>query len=54
LLEDLAFLLGFCFDCGGRLGRKDGEVVCEKCGRIWGVENVSESVPFPEDDLVRG
>jgi len=50
LLEDLALLLGFCFDCGGSLGCKDGEVVCERCGRVWGVENVDESVPFPEDE----
>jgi len=50
LLEDLALLLGFCFDCGGSLGVVDGEVVCEKCGRVWGVENVDESVPFPEDE----
>jgi len=50
LLEELALLLGFCFDCGGCLRNVDGEVVCEKCGRVWGYENVDESVPFPEDE----
>ena len=50
LLDDLALLLGFCFDCGGSLGCKDGEVVCGRCGRVWGVENVDGSVPFPEDE----
>jgi len=50
LLEDLALMLGFCFDCGGGLGCKDGEVFCERCGRVWGVENVDWSVPFPEDE----
>ena len=50
LLEDLALLLGFCFDCGGSLRVVDGEVFCERCGRVWGVENVDWSVPFPEDE----
>jgi len=49
LLDDLALLLGFCFDCGGSLRVVGGEVFCEKCGRVWGVENVDWSVPFPED-----
>ena len=48
LLEELALFLGLCFECGGRLRRIDGEVVCEGCGRVWGYENVDESVPFPE------
>jgi hypothetical protein len=52
LLDDLALLLGFCFDCGGSLSVVGGEVVCEKCGRVWGVENVDESVPFPEAENV--
>jgi len=50
LLDDLALLLGFCFDCGGSLRVVDGEVVCVRCGRVWGVENVDWSVPFPEDE----
>ena len=50
LLEELALLLGFCFDCGGCLRNVDGEVVCEKCGRVWGYENVDESVPFPQGE----
>jgi len=50
LLEDLALMLGFCFDCGGSLRVVDGEVVCERCGRVWGVENVDWSAPFPEDE----
>ena len=38
------------FACGGSLVSVDGEVVCEKCGRVWGYENVAESVPFPEGE----
>jgi hypothetical protein len=47
-VEELSVLLGVCFECGGRLKRADGEVVCEKCGRVWGFENVDENIPFPE------
>ncbi|MDW8023113.1 MAG: hypothetical protein RMJ15_05190, partial [Nitrososphaerota archaeon] len=54
LLDDLALLLGLCFECGGCLRRVDGEIVCEKCGRVWGCENVDESVPFPEGEYEGG
>ncbi|MEM3618713.1 MAG: TFIIB-type zinc ribbon-containing protein [Candidatus Bathyarchaeia archaeon] len=50
LLEELALLLSFCFECGGYLRNVDGEVVCEKCGRVWGYENINGSVPFPEGE----
>lgn len=52
LLDELALLLGFCFECGSRLRNVGGEVVCESCGRVWGYENVDESVPFPEGENV--
>ncbi|MEM3695081.1 MAG: TFIIB-type zinc ribbon-containing protein [Candidatus Bathyarchaeia archaeon] len=50
LLEELASFLGLCLECGGCLRRVDGEVICIKCGRVWGYENVDESVPFPEGE----
>jgi len=50
LLEELASFLGLCLECGGCLRRVDGEVVCERCGRVWGCENVDERVPFPEGE----
>jgi hypothetical protein len=53
-LEDLAVSLGLCLECGGELVRRDGEVVCSRCGLVWGVENVAESLPFPEDDTAGG
>ena len=48
-LEDLAVSLGLCLECGGSLVVRDGEVVCSRCGLVWSVENVAESLPFPED-----
>ncbi|MEM3695085.1 MAG: TFIIB-type zinc ribbon-containing protein [Candidatus Bathyarchaeia archaeon] len=54
LLEELALFLGLCFECGGCLRNVDGEVVCERCGRVWGYENVDESVPFPEYEKNEG
>jgi len=48
-LEDLAVSLGLCLECGGSLAVRDGEVVCSHCGLVWSVENVDESLPFPED-----
>ncbi|MEM3703948.1 MAG: zinc ribbon domain-containing protein [Candidatus Bathyarchaeia archaeon] len=50
LLEELSIILGFCFECGSSLRNVGGEIVCEKCGRVWGYDNVNESVPFPEGE----
>jgi transcription initiation factor TFIIIB Brf1 subunit/transcription initiation factor TFIIB len=48
-LEDLAVSLGLCLECGGGLVVRDGEVVCSRCGLVWGFENTADYVPFPED-----
>lgn len=54
--EELCLALGMCLECGGSLVSVDGEVVCRKCGRVWGLENVDGSIPFPDgdDDGVEG
>jgi hypothetical protein len=36
-------------ECGGSLVSRDGEVFCRRCGLVWSVENVAESLPFSED-----
>ncbi|MEM3698017.1 MAG: TFIIB-type zinc ribbon-containing protein [Candidatus Bathyarchaeia archaeon] len=48
-LEELSIAIGICLECGGSLMIVEGEVVCRKCGRVWGEENVDENIPFPED-----
>jgi transcription initiation factor TFIIIB Brf1 subunit/transcription initiation factor TFIIB len=48
-LEEFAVSLGICLECGGGLVVRDGEVVCSRCGLVWSVENVAESLPFPDD-----
>lgn len=35
-LEVLAGETGLCFECGGKLQEKDGELVCVGCGIVWG------------------
>jgi len=47
-LEDLAVSLGICLECGGNLVVRDCEVVCSRCGMVWGLENTADYVPFPE------
>ncbi|MDW8022958.1 MAG: TFIIB-type zinc ribbon-containing protein [Nitrososphaerota archaeon] len=47
--EELCLALGMCLECGGSLVRAEGEVVCVKCGRVWGEENVDENIPFPDE-----
>ncbi|MGB9779117.1 MAG: TFIIB-type zinc ribbon-containing protein [Candidatus Bathyarchaeales archaeon] len=49
LQEEVSLTIGICLECGGSLMRAEGEVVCAKCGRVWGSENVDDAVPFPED-----
>ncbi|MEM2912477.1 MAG: hypothetical protein QW146_08240, partial [Candidatus Bathyarchaeia archaeon] len=49
-LEELCLALGTCLECGGSLVTMNGEVICVKCGMVWGSENVSRTVPFPEDE----
>jgi len=49
-IDELSLTLRMCLECGGSLQRAiDGEIVCGKCGRVWGFENVNESIPFPEE-----
>ena len=45
-LEDLAVSLGICLECGGNLVVRDCEVVCSRCGMVWGLENTADYVPF--------
>lgn len=51
--EELCLALGMCLECGGSLVRADGEVVCVKCGMVWGFENVEEAIPFPDEGEAR-
>ncbi|MEM2995593.1 MAG: hypothetical protein QXI91_06245 [Candidatus Bathyarchaeia archaeon] len=52
-LGELCLALGMCLECGGSLVRVEGEVVCVKCGMVWGFENVEEAIPFPEEGEAR-
>jgi len=49
-LEVLAVETGFCFECGGELREKDGELACNGCGVVWGNGALEDDhIPFQED-----
>jgi len=42
---------GRCFECGGQVERKDGDVVCVDCGLVYGTNYSDDTrIPFGEHD----
>jgi len=49
-LEVLALETGLCFECGGKLQEKNGELACTGCGVVWGNGALEDDhIPFEED-----
>jgi hypothetical protein len=49
-LQILALEVGLCFECGGKLQEKDGELACTGCGVVWGNGALEDNhIPFGKD-----